>query len=302
MANLIRDALARELTGRANDDIDAEPITSAISTEGFGVAHRQAMERIRDGINSKESIDDFIDEWSDMPHLADVAKIAISHCILTAEGSSSLANLSNRSSRSTVLNGLRGTWLGYILRFHNSGRARRSFLESMSDASFIVFNYDRCVEYYLWHHLNTTLAVSEDEAREVIRSVPIIHPFGVVGELPELGGHQSFGVSNWRSLLHCGRQIRTYTEAVDSIVGDRIASVMENAERVVFLGFAYHSQNMELLFPHDYPDADTWGTVMGLRSRRHHELQAFLQRTGRYLHLEPVRAVELLTAHHDALF
>jgi hypothetical protein len=294
LADSIRQCLTAELKNHRRGG--ETPIIDSLSYSGFHAQHAEAMKRIRDGITTKESIDDFVDEWKDFPFVADVAKSAISYCIASAEAGTSLAELRTAGvsygmvgeerpmtgtapDRAGVLASLRNTWLGCVLRYHNARASRRAFLDALQDTAFVTFNYDRCIEQYLWHHLTTSLAIPHDEAREVLLSVPILHAYGMIGQLPELGGHHPFGENNPRYINGAETRIRTYTESVEGIVSDRIASIIHGAEKLVCLGFAFHEQNLRLLFPTEPENlSEVWGTVLGMRQRRETEVHAYLAR------------------------
>lgn len=319
LANTIRECLTAELNNHRRSG--ETPIIDGLSYGGFHSQHEAAMRRIRDGITTKESIDDFVHEWRDVPFLADVAKATIAYCVASAEAGTMLAGLTSQSEgygmagrerpmtrttpdRAGILASLRDTWLGCVLRYHNSRASRRAFVDALQDTSFVVFNYDRCVEQYLWHHLTTALAVPPDEAREVILSVPIVHAFGSIGQLPELGGHHPFGSHESRYINGAASQIRTYTESIDGLVGDRVASIMDSAEKLVFLGFAFHDQNIRLLFPSERTKpADVWGTCLGMRPRRKDEVFSYFERFGQTKpELISTTAGRLLDEYRDELF
>jgi hypothetical protein len=319
LANTIRECLTAELNNHRRGG--ATPIIDGLSYGGFHNQHEAAMRRIRDGITTKESIDDFVDEWRDVPFLADVAKAAISYCIASAESGTSLAGLNTPSGsmhslpgyerpmthsapdRAGILASLRSSWLGCILRYHNARASRRSFVEALQDTSFVVFNYDRCIEQYLWHQLTTALAVPPEEARDILQSVPILHIFGSIGQLPELGGHHPFGAHDSRYLTGAAQRIRTYTESIDSLIGQRVASIMGSADKIVFLGCAFHDQNLRLLFPNERSEpAEVWGTCLGVRTRREGELKKYFGGFSDSPALIPVKAGQLLDDYRDDLF
>lgn len=318
LANSIRECMTAEL---ANQRRGGEtPIIDGLSYSGFHGQHAAAMQRIRDGIITKESIDDFVDEWRDMPFVPEVAKAAIAYCIASAEAGSSLAPLApvNDGSpypsyglmtgaspdRAGILAQLRNTWLGCILRYSNMAASRRSLVESLQGTSFVTFNYDRCIEQYLWHHVTTALAIPPNEARELLQSVPIIHAFGSIGQLPEMGGHHPFGSHDARYIAGAAANIRTYTESVDSVIGDRIQSVVSSADKLVFLGFAFHSQNLELMIGNEKPkNAEVWGTCLGLRPRRREEVMSYFSKFSiGEPKLYSLTAAALLEEHRDDLF
>ena len=271
LAHTIEAIMNQEHNGRNYDG----PVCQALMRGGgLGDDEIKAIKRVRQGIVTKESIDDFIDEWQDIPKLAEVAKLGITHALLQAERHTHWGKAATKEiTYSDALRASRDTWLGQVLRMHNRRSSRRHFVDTMSDVAFVIFNYDRLIEFYLYNHLTIALAVPKDEAREILHSLPLIHVYGPIGVLPELGGHQPFGASEPQTLMHSARMIRTYTEAVESVTGEMIARMIANAERVVFLGAAYHDQNLNLLFPDrsflDSPSGPSiFGTTFGMRASR----------------------------------
>jgi hypothetical protein len=89
-------------------------------------------------------------------------------------------------------------------------------------------------------------------------AICILHPYGVVGSLKEV----PFGATrvNYVSLA---AGIKTYTEqiAAGEIISE-VANEFQRAQCIVFLGFAYHSQNMQILQPDvPLPTAPIYGTA-----------------------------------------
>jgi hypothetical protein len=62
------------------------------------------------------------------------------------------------------------------------------------------------------------------------------------------------------------RGIKTYTEQVrDEKMITTISNKLKEAEHIVFLGFAYHDQNMQLLFPAErFRYKPMFGTAFGM--------------------------------------
>lgn len=306
LAIQIRDQLSREIV--ALREGSETPIVGALLRQGqlSEGLHGSAMRRIRDGIVGSESIDDFVNEWKDFPGVPEVAKLAIAFCILAAEGKTDLARLdAKKGDEATVLGNLRDSWLGRLLRFHNAGSTqRRSFLEGMGDIAFITFNYDRTVEQYLWHHVTRTLAIPRDEAIRLIAQIPIIHVYGSVGMLPAFRGQVAFGDPKAHILTHAAEGIQTYCETVDSSRARAIDSYMQQAERHIFLGAAFHAQNMEILYPTGKANNEkvSWATTLGAGRRAKARLGTPLANARSELHEFDGPASELLRLHHDDLF
>jgi hypothetical protein len=110
-------------------------------------------------------------------------------------------------------------------------------------SAFVIFNYDRCVEHFFIHALSKFYSISIEEASEIVSNASFYHPYGTPGSLNKV----PFGAErvDWATLASA---IKTYTETVEA--GD-IKQVMHEAGQIVFLGFAYHDQNMSLLADDD---------------------------------------------------
>jgi hypothetical protein len=110
------------------------------------------------------------------------------------------------------------------------------------NVSFVVFNYDRCIEHFFLHALQKLYAIPEDDATDILGSLRIIHPYGVVGDV-------AFGFSR-ANHAELSKGIKTYTEQIDDRkLVDGLQNEIDHAASIVFLGFAYHDQNMALIEP-----------------------------------------------------
>lgn len=304
LAVSIREVIAAEIRNyRSEGDC---PLIDVLSHEGFGGEHLSAMHRIRDGIVGTESIDQFIDEYGDVTKLPEVARVAIAYCLLSAESGTSMGppRLDPRDASRTMAD-LRSSWLGYMLRFHRSNvKRRRDLLSELDDIEFITFNYDRTIEQYLWLHLTRTIGINANEARSCIERIKIVHVYGQMGQLPELGGKIPFGDFSPWSVLSASKEIRTFSESVDSARARLIADAMASADRHIYLGMAFHPQNMQILFPEGRPreGARGFATVLGLRNRRLGEVEALYSSVGGQLRWDRLTAAQLLSSLHDELF
>jgi hypothetical protein len=130
------------------------------------------------------------------------------------------------------------------------------------NVSFIVFNYDRCVEHFLYHGLQKLYGIGERDAAAILAELNIIHPYGQVGDY--LDG-VAFGATS-ADYYALAQGIKTYTEQIAA--GDLMAQIeaeFHRAECIVFLGFAYHSQNMRLLKPSvQLNTKNVFGTAKGM--------------------------------------
>jgi hypothetical protein len=122
------------------------------------------------------------------------------------------------------------------------------------NVSFITFNYDRCIEHFLFHSIRDYYGIDENRMRELMGGLRVFHPYGAVGLLPwQTGPGEGVpfgGIEYSPKLLPISRQIKTFTERVED---DAALTVIRNevaeAEVVVFLGFAFLEENMKLISP-----------------------------------------------------
>jgi hypothetical protein len=95
--------------------------------------------------------------------------------------------------------------------------------------------------------------VRPDEAAELIDDLEVYHPYEKVGSLPWIGGDNAIGFGSEVDvdrLILVSQQNRTFTEGADPSNSNikLIRTTINSARRIVFLGFAFHRLNMELLF------------------------------------------------------
>ena len=129
------------------------------------------------------------------------------------------------------------------MRMLGSGVPAVNVRKIFDNISFVVFNYDRCIEFFLPHALQKLYGIQPREASEIRDRLSIIHPYGVIPL------EVSFGYSQ-ANCVALANDIKTYTERMgDTEVVDAIVDQVQRAEQIVFLGFAYHDQNMSLFKP-----------------------------------------------------
>jgi hypothetical protein len=115
----------------------------------------------------------------------------------------------------------------------------------LSTVTLIVFNYDRCIEQYLYLAFQTYYGMVAERAAGLVKKIHIYHPYGSVGSLPWYGGTQTspFGHEPGAGeLLKLAGGIKTFTEGTDPTSSDitAIRAKVLAADRLLFLGFAFH--------------------------------------------------------------
>ena len=207
-----------------------------------------------------QSIDDFLDQHRTNQYAKQIWKAAIVKTILECEAQSSLffadadaddqfdqLRFKTRGSPNSCL-----CCAGASLR-----KTSRGFFDRVS---FIVFNYDRCIEHFLVNALQRVYDVRESRILDLMVKLQIIHPYGKSAPYVPFGS-----ASGDYATLANG--IKTYTEQLeDPKIIEGLQNLMDEAEQIIFLGFAYHDQNMALIKPIDgiMSAKPVFGTSLGM--------------------------------------
>lgn len=224
---------------------------------GDARALQRSCWKVRDGMPLCTSIDSFIDSHRADQSFAIVGKLGIARALLRAEGQSSLYFDEMNGDASIPFRTVSATWFAQFFQLLVDGGDFRQAKERMSRVAVVSFNYDRCLEHFLFHGLQKYFPdISANDAAEAIRLIKIYHPYGTVGALPWMEHAQKtpFGQKpSPKDLIAIANQIRTYNEGMDPSLSDitSIQALLPNSERVLFLGFAFHKINVDLLLPDD---------------------------------------------------
>ena len=171
---------------------------------------------IRDALPLAISIDNFIDAHRENEKIALCAKLAIARSILQAEKDSILYFEKQRTDSNIDFNRLEKTWYLPFFQLVTENLGKNDLKDRFQALTLIVFNYDRCIEHFLYHALQNYYRVSESEAAELVNHIKIYHPYGSVGELPwnNNGSPMNFGdESNATKLLQIVKKIKTFTRS-----------------------------------------------------------------------------------------
>jgi hypothetical protein len=208
--------------------------------------HRRAALIIRNGLGFSQSIDDFLDQHRTNERVTFYGKAALVKSILEAEADSKLYIDANKAQRFNA-DQVRGTWFVKFMYMLGRGIPKEDVSQIFDNVAFIVFNYDRCIEHFLFHALQRAYNISDTEAWSLLDDLTIIHPYGDIGPVRQI----PFGAKT----VNCAQlasRIRTYTEQeATGNVSQEIAVEVARAQCMIFLGFAYHPQNVRLLQPDD---------------------------------------------------
>lgn len=222
---------------------------------------------ITNGIALVKSIDDFLDNHRDKARVQLCGKLGIARAISQAEHKSSL---SAKTGESIKFENLADTWFVKFFRLLSEGVRATNLEKLFTNVAFINFNYDRCLEHFLFHALRQAYGINEGSAAEAMASLQVIHPYGSIGELDwqrrEAVLPYGTDAIDPHILLGMVDHLRTYTERLHDVQEvARIQTTMAEARNLVFLGFGFHPQNLELIKPaHAANPKRIFGTTLGI--------------------------------------
>lgn len=197
------------------------------------------------------SIDNYLEAHSTDEHAQIVGKLAIVRAILEAEGNTRLTTGRGRSSIDFSDTTLQGSWLTRLIRNLTEGVKREDTDDLFENVGFITFNYDRSLEEFLWRALQTYYGMTEQRAAEIVGTQLVYHAYGSVGRLPwQSGGgpEAPYGEKvSATTLLELSKRVQTFSEQIDNAHHSAMIERLGKARTVVFLGFGFLEQNMQLL-------------------------------------------------------
>ncbi|PXW70102.1 hypothetical protein C7451_11478 [Blastomonas natatoria] len=203
---------------------------------------------IAEAMDMAVSIDTFLESHASNPEYVLIGKLGIVRAIAMAERASKMAQ-SREGAQPFRIRDLAGTWYTSLVQQLFTTVPVERPQDAFDGVSFVVFNYDRCLQTFLVRALEVYFRISNQDAQSIIRKVPIVHAYGTIGS-PFSGeqGYVKFGDESV-DLISASHRIKTFSESVDSETGETIKQLVEKADTLVFLGFGFHNQNMELLSP-----------------------------------------------------
>ena len=147
-------------------------------------AYLHAARHIRDAMPQAISIDSFIDTHNDDKKIELCGKLAIVRSILNAERNSLLyidnSNIYNRLNFSSLEN----TWYASFMMLLTENCTKENLSRRLKSIALIVFNYDRCIEHFLYNSLKNYYDLKPGETGKLVNEIEIYHPYGIVGSLP----------------------------------------------------------------------------------------------------------------------
>lgn len=198
--------------------------------------------QISDGILLSDSIDDFIYKHRHDERVAICGKLAIAHSIVEAESKSEL-RIEPGDIYSTInFKSLPNNWYSKFYSLLTKSMPKSELDHIFDNITVVNFNYDRSIEHFLIHAFMSDYMIDKKEAENIVNKLVIYRPYGSIDKSTEFGANMLPDLNNIVSNL------KTYTENIDE--GEKLLEVktaVEKAKTIVFLGMAYHINNMNLL-------------------------------------------------------
>src|SRR5579862_2963417 len=230
--------------------------------------YQQAAGAISRGVRLANSIDDYLDQHSTDEPIQRVGKAAIVRAILNTEQSSDFKyDFANARNTLIDIDNIENTWFVKFFRMLATGVNVVSVKSILNNVAFIVFNYDRCLEFFLVQALQLSYGIGANDALEIVSRCSILHPYGVVAPLFPLDNGLPFGGQGLYEYDYAkysdNVQIFTEPAKTDNTLF-HIHEYMKAAEQIIFLGFGFHNRNLDLLRPVEkMPMKDILGTILG---------------------------------------
>lgn len=210
------------------------------------------------------SVDAFLEK---RPEFMEIGKAAISCALIPYENQTALITRPEKAE-----------WYEYLFGKMDTGWDR--FAENR--LSIITLNYDRSLEHFLFTALIHSYDKSEEDTASLLRTIPIVHVYGQLGQLPYLAG----GGRPYTSDVHpdivaqCVSEIKIVHENVHDATFSAAHELLAGAQKICFLGFGYHSDNLQRLRLDKLPkDTRILGSVLGLGGAEIQGVQRFFIET-----------------------
>ncbi|MDR4496728.1 MAG: hypothetical protein MRK02_02200 [Candidatus Scalindua sp.] len=236
-------------------------------TKGNINPYLDAAHHIIDALPLAISIDNFIDAHQDNDKIVLCGKLAIVRSILDAEKKSLLYFERQKIDSNIDFVTLEKTWYIPFFKLLTENCNKNDLQTRFKSITLIIFNYDRCIEHFIYYALQNYYKLPETEAAMLVKNIKIFHPYGEVGTLPWIHpkGAVEFGSKPYpKDLLDIAKQIKTFTEGVTPNLSEikEIREHMFLTSKLVFLGFAFHELNMDLISPSSLYDKNQFGRIM----------------------------------------
>ncbi|MBF9152537.1 SIR2 family protein [Novosphingobium jiangmenense] len=212
-----------------------------------------AAERLRNACRLGRSIDTVLEQYDHDPLVLACGKLAITFFMGQAESRSNLKDVPRVEGELPLQGKIAEYWIYQLGQLITSGVPRSKIGQTLEQLTIINFNYDRSLEHFLPYALVMAYGIELKEAQQVIaEKLDIVHPHGSIGRLPWQKGEApqaEWGVEQPWNIHAIAAQLKSLNErSSDRNALRDIRLSVASAKRLVFLGFGFQPQNVDLLF------------------------------------------------------
>lgn len=212
-----------------------------------------AAERLRNACRLGRSIDTVLEQYDHDPLVVACGKLAITFFMGQAESRSNLKDAPRVEGELPLQGKIAEYWIYQLGQLITSGVPRSKIGQTLEQLTIINFNYDRSVEHFMPYALVMAYGIELKEAQQVIaEKLDIVHPHGSIGRLPWQKGEApqaEWGVEQPWNIHAIAAQLKSLNErSTDRNALRDIRLSVASAKRLVFLGFGFQPQNVDLLF------------------------------------------------------
>lgn len=238
LGGALYDKVAKELKDQG------DPFFRLMCECGFSA---DVLTRFRDALyfSGKLSIDAFLEGRFDEPSFMEIGKTAMAAKLLPFEGDLNIFGLNPGEN-----------WYRYLWTL--LAAPKEKFRGNR--LNLITYNYDRSLERFLYISLRNSYSYSqnpserEPEIQELLKTIPIVHVHGVLGnsivEEPVFSRPVTADMAR-----ESAKTIKVIHEGVeDSPELTQARELLQASENICFLGFGYLNTNLERLRLSDLPD------------------------------------------------
>ena len=221
--------------------------------------------------SGQPSVDAFLEHRQD---LVEIGKSAIAQALMGYESTDTLFET--------------GDWYQYLYEKMSTSFDRFD----QNNIAIITFNYDRSLEHYLFTALKHSYNKTEEQCAEKLRDIPIIHVHGQLSYLPwQDAAARKYGLSGPEHIRAAAAQIRIISESIDIPKDETFNQAryyLQEADRVFFLGFAYHRPNVERLYIRSSKQKSFHGTGYHIEQGERDTIHAMFTKYSCNITLRPI--------------
>ena len=271
---------------------EADVVNALNRCDDNAVTFRQDIKRFNDAFSGSAgySIDSFLEERPKEHPFMYIGKTFIAKILISCEKDNNLRINTEKN------------WYMYLF-----DRMKASFEElSQNRISFITFNYDRSLEYFLFEAIKKQFDKGSEECVKMMKNFQIVHLYGKLDPLPwqEPHGKEYSTTENLIERLRAApiniKLISDEREVEKSEYFQEAYKLIEWADRIFFLGFSFDETNLKRLHL-DFIEnkKQIFATVRGIEPSRLKWINKYFNQSAHTMNIihEDVDTLTLLKKH-----